>query len=742
LEHRPRVAIVEFGRAGLKVHEDIQQNPAGLSARVVQFSGSASPAQAEDPRLDLKELIRVIRRRRASIFWTATVFVMAALLYGLVATPLFTASTQLLIDPRDRRIMTNEVTPEALAPDGGIAVVESQLLVITSDTVLRRVIAREDLGSDPEFGGAPTGITASAYRGLAALGVRIESEGDGELKALRALKRRVAAKRSDKAYVVDVHVTTNTADKSVRIADAIAQAYLDDQASARAAASGRASVALTGRLDDLRARVQEAENRVVAYKEQNKMVAAGGVLVSDQQLSDMAVQLSAARGKTAEARARYDQVAQVRAGGADAGATPEAVLSQTIGQLRAQYAEIVRQRAQLGAVLGPRHPSLANLDAQVRDVQKLINDELARITSALRNDLERAEANQRSLESDLDRLKRSAVETSQASVRLRELEREVEASRAIYQAFLVRARETREQQSIDSTNARIISQAIPPRDKSWPPRLLLLALALLGGVGIGAGVGLLREYFDERIYSAQTLQSVTGVPTLAVLPTASRSPLSLAARLRARTEPIERRAQRQAEQMIAAMRRLRDGLLSGDKARRARSLLVTSATEREDHSTVALNLALTAAADGSRVLLIDADPHRAILSKTLSVEAHAGLLDLVAGRAPLAEILVKDADSGLTFMPVGVGTDYAKVTAQELAQKLAFTNFDLTVIDGGGILAESCSRSFADFVDDLILVVGAGQATRAEIQASLDTLRLNVRKLRGTVLKGATGDVA
>jgi uncharacterized protein involved in exopolysaccharide biosynthesis len=109
-----------------------------------------------------------------------------------------------------------------------------------------------------------------------------------------------------------------------------------------------------------------------------------------------------------------------------------------------------------GALVGPRHPSITNLDAQIQGVQKLINEELSRIATAARSDLERTQASEKALEADLETLQAEAVTTSQASVRLRELERDVEAGRAIYQAFLARARETGEQQSIDNTNARVI----------------------------------------------------------------------------------------------------------------------------------------------------------------------------------------------------------------------------------------------------------------------------------------------
>jgi len=136
--------------------------------------------------------------------------------------------------------VTNEVTPETLAPDGGIAVVESQLLVVTSDTVLRRAIVAAHLDTDPEFGGSPAGFAGELRNRLAGLGIDLDAgdRGDPELKALRQLKKRIGVKRSDKAYVVDIYVTTEGKEKSVRVADAIAQAYLDDQTNARATASG------------------------------------------------------------------------------------------------------------------------------------------------------------------------------------------------------------------------------------------------------------------------------------------------------------------------------------------------------------------------------------------------------------------------------------------------------------------------------------------------------------------------
>jgi uncharacterized protein involved in exopolysaccharide biosynthesis len=157
----------------------------------------------------------------------------------------------------------------------------------------------------------------------------------------------------------------------------------------------------------------------------------------------MNIQLNSARARTAEAQARYAQIQHAGEPGADPGAIAEAVQSQTVGQLRVHYADMIRQRADLTGRFGPRHPDVATLDSQIRSYQGLLSNELGRIAAAAKNDLQRAEAGERAIEENLDNLKKTAVLTSQASVRLRELEREVEVSRSVYQSFLVRARNGR-----------------------------------------------------------------------------------------------------------------------------------------------------------------------------------------------------------------------------------------------------------------------------------------------------------
>jgi uncharacterized protein involved in exopolysaccharide biosynthesis len=310
------------------------------------------------------------------------------------------------------------------------------------------------------------------------------------------LQRDVTAKRTERTYVVDLMVETSDGEKSARLANAIVQAYFAEQSSAHTEAARRVTESLTSRLTELRERVQHAEEEVERYKAEQGIVGASGRLVDEQQLTELNNQLTAAQARTAEARARYEQVRRLQGRGADPGSTTEAVQSTTIGLLREQYAAVVQREANLTAQLGPQHPYVVEAHAQVRNAQRLIGEEVGRVADASHSEYERARANEEALSSNLDALKQRAMTTGMAFVKLRELEREVDASRAVYESFLGRARETREQERLDTVNVRVLSDAQSPLERSWPPRRLILLLAALGA-GLLGGAGL--AYAAEQI---------------------------------------------------------------------------------------------------------------------------------------------------------------------------------------------------------------------------------------------------
>ena len=294
--------------------------------------------------------------------------------------------------------------------------------------------------------------------------------------ALEALIRHINVKKTDRTFIVDIDVWSYEPAKAAMLANAIANAYLAESKQSQAAAARRATSDLSGRLKELQERLRNAENALAVYKAQNNFVGTQDTLISDQQLSASNQRLAAARALTLDAQAKYDQIEASRRGSTDAGAIPEALQSPTIANLRAQYADAKKRQAELQSELGPRHPALRQIEKQVEDLRRTINEEVERFAQSAKNDLTRARDYEASLNKALEAQKRQSVQMSQASVRLRELERDVEASRDVYQSFLKRSRETEEQETLNTSSARIIGEATVPQRRTFPPAMSLLAM--------------------------------------------------------------------------------------------------------------------------------------------------------------------------------------------------------------------------------------------------------------------------
>ncbi|MCU0884443.1 MAG: GumC family protein, partial [Beijerinckiaceae bacterium] len=410
----------------------------------------------------------------------------------------YSSTAQLLIDPRDLRVLQNEIAPQAVGSDVTTAYLESQARVIASDSIKRRVIDRLDLALDPDFGGRRAGLAER-------LGLSAGPSGpqrDPVLTALDVMDKQVQVRRGERTFVIDITAISSEGPKSARIANAMAEAYLDDQSIVRSESATRASASLTARLSELRERVRLAEDKVEKYRAANNLVGASGKLVTEEQLAVSNMQLTQARARLADAQAKFDQVRIVRPTSIEAGATPEALSSSSIAALRAQLGTALTREADALVLYGAQHPQLLSAQAQVRDSRRQIAEELARTVQAARAELDRARASEASLNAQVERLKRDTLTTGQAAVQLRELEREADANRQVYQAFLLRARETGEQSSVDSTNARIITSAVVPRDKLGPNRKLFAALGLVAGLALGVLFGLLRDLAPLRRHAA------------------------------------------------------------------------------------------------------------------------------------------------------------------------------------------------------------------------------------------------
>lgn len=440
--------------------EDLPRRPA-----------EALPPEGADTPVGLAEFGDILRRRWITIAATTAIVTTLGVAFAFLAKPQFLATTAIFVDPRNRASFQIEGTGTGGGYDPNL--VDSQIVLIESDTVLRRVVSAEKLLNDPEF---------------------VRGPGSPEFNAMRNLKEAVKVKRPDRTYVVEVQVRTQSGEKSARIANAIASAYLSDGRDSKSETADREQTWLDRHLKNLQDRLKDAEARVEAYKVENKILGVGsdGLLVGEQQLSELNRGIVEAQRKAAEAKSVMDQVDQLRRSGKLPDTTNDALKSGVIERLRTQLSEVLRLEANARSTLGPRHPAAAEIREQVSETRRQINEELGRIAEGARSAYGVARANVAALERQLDGLKRDANSTNQTLLRLRELERAVEAQKTVYEKFL-RDKEQIARLTVDTPAGRVIAPAVAPQTRSFPNRPLIAMLAFVGGLFAGVGLALVIE---------------------------------------------------------------------------------------------------------------------------------------------------------------------------------------------------------------------------------------------------------
>jgi Mrp family chromosome partitioning ATPase len=586
--------------------------------------------------------------------------------------------------------------------------------------------------------------------------------------------------------VVDIEVWSHEPAKAAMLANAVSAAYLAESKQSQADAARRATNDLSSRLKELQDRLRASENALAIYKAQNNFVGTQDTLVSDQQLSAMTQRLAAAHALTLDAQAKYDQIESSRRGASDAGAIPEALQSPTIANLRAQYAEARRKYAELSSELGPLHPSLRNMEKQVEDLRKNIAEELNRFSQSAKNDLTRARDYEASLNKALDAQKHQSVDLSQASVRLRELERDVEANRNVYQSFLKRSRETEEQESLNTSAARIIGEATAPQRRIFPPAMSLIAMI---GFAIGALAASAWVVAVDRlpipVPATTTTTTKTAAPQKQPRATLSRDmkisiqpPKQPAAPPdKPPTEPIIAPAEKP---LIARLQesdvlRTLTGILAvpgvSDLTRmgwptlranapgafvaaihqlcvtatrrasgRTPVMAVIGAGSSADRTIVALNAALAAARDGVKVLVIDADHAGRALSNKLK-----GVGKNEASRFGWLSIGSKafraiKTENGISILPAVEGSDVkaSEAIRKAIAQARSSGDYDLVILDGPAMPWSAADRKLLEPADGLVAILPVGLDINDAMEDVIATLGGAERKLIGVVLNELT----
>ncbi len=728
------------------------------------MSNSSEHTGDEESGLAIGDLLGALYRR----WWLIAAFAVTA---GAIAVAIalylpneYEATATVQIDPRKKTI----VSLDAVLPDiaGDTPTIESQVEIIRSRVIALKVIDALGLRHDPEFGGVPLPSAGTAKVGQAS-----SAESAAAVAAAAEDRRRIdiatttrsvlgpdaASIGNDKperdivaaefagrlktfrvrnSLVVEINFRSRDPVKAARIANTIAEVYIRDQIDMKIKATGLAAELLEPKLDGLRAKVAEAEHGVARFKAEHGIVDTEGQLLSEKKLARLMEATVAARGSTAEAKAKFEQLRDhLRRG--ESRNIGDVLTNHTVSMLKDQLAKSTKHEAELLTRYGPKHPEMAKVRAEIADIESQISRETDQIIANVKREYEVAIERERTLDANLAQLKEQQSVTKELTVKLRDLEREADTSRRVFETFLARYKQTVETQELHLPDARIVEKADVPFKPVSPKRKQIVLIGFIAGLGLGAGLVLLLELLHTGLAKPEDAKALLGVPQLAAIPMLKRESdgltdplLSLRIVLAQPRGPFAR-----------AIAELRDHLDLQRSDSGPRVILVTASLPNEGTTVIAANIALSLAARGDRTLLIDADLRRSKLTQQLGLEQAPGLVDAIGCGQDFETVLLRDSVSGLTVMPAGHVGRFAlapqdTLEAPGFAHRLGRlkTHFDTIVIDAPPLLPVVDSRILAGYADQILFVAVWRKTPRDMIRKAVRLLGSNAALLRGIVL--------
>jgi polysaccharide biosynthesis transport protein len=692
---------------------------------------------------DVRVFMRMLNRRKWHI---ATVVALVCALTGLILAqlpPEYRATALVMLDTRKTKVTNTLDVISGLTLD--IPAMQTEIEVLRSVNLLGRVVDKLKLDQDPEYGAAPIStfgrvmneirsiydrwIALDPDQGSATLGI----DNSPRARAIGLLESRLRVTTRSRSYVIAVSLDSTVPAKAKEIVETITNFYVVDQLQAKLDANKRATEFFDDRLAELKGKVEKAERAVAVYRDKSGLTIGKDSTVFSQSLSELNTQLTQARAQRADRESRLVALQRAARNPAMLDAITEVVANHTIGGLRAQEAEVGRRIGELAKLYGERHPGVIQARSEQRQIQAFIGAEVAKIISSVSGDIEAARAKETELQQQVSQLEQQAGGLGQQEVELRQLQREAQSTQAIYEDFLSRSQELREQQNIQQPDARILSPSAVAAGKVYPRYGLTMIVAMVVGLGIGLVSAGLLERLDDGLRSGEQIERLTGRPLVGAIPRLTRGKLR-------RSTPARFAIENPRSAYAEALRSAFTAITLGSLEKPPKVILVTSSLPGEGKSTFACSLAGLIARSNpiKRIVILDCDLRKSSVVSSLGVPATDGTIDeYLAGSKTLDQILGRDEMSGVYYVSARRDTpNSAEIlnsnVMRAFVQGLA-GQFDLVILDTPPLKAVSDPLVTVQLADYVIFLVRWEQTSRELAINALNRIR-DLRKHVGVVL--------
>jgi capsular exopolysaccharide synthesis family protein len=721
-EDQPRLPQRRTSLRAVTPDERILVQPPAVMVR------AAAPGQE-----GLVETLRKLWRRRRMILACTLALggIGAAVAWSMPSY--YVSEARVLVGVPAPRVLNAEAIITDVSPDAER--VANEAFILQSRNLAKTVIDRLRLAEDPEFN--PELRQPSRWSRLFDVAIPVppivkdwmaqlrppapkplpaEAATARDDRIIDTLLSRVDVSLLGRSHVLSVKAEAQKAATSSAVANALAEVYLEYQRGEKVAALDRVDKFLLGRIDELREQVRRSDHAVEDYRRRHGLYRSNNATgVTAQQLSELNTQLISAQTAKAEAESRLNEAQGMRNGGMGGESVPDVLRSPLISSLKQQQADAERRAAEASATYGTRHPNMINAQAEVGNIQRRVAAEVAKTIDGLSREARAANARYEALKQNFERLKTQMGEVNDDSIQLEALERDAAVNRNLLEAMLNRAKQSVGTEDMLQANAKLVSPAAPAQAPSYPPKPLIAFLGGIGGLLFGSALALLRESGDRTFRRADQIETMTGLPVLAMVPQVST-----------RTPPPMQVLRHPTSVYSEALRRVQIGIELSEAAASPKTILISSATPSEGKSVMTASLGRLLASNGKRVLLIDCDWRSPKLHQIFHCNNKDGLAGLLAEKTEvvLDDLLHHDALSGADVLTSGSWSPRSAhlLSSPRMRHLLdALTpHYDFVILDTAPALVTADVLALARIVEKVVFVVRWGHTRR---DAALEALK-------------------
>ena len=697
--------------------------------------------------INLRDYLNILRKRKVIIFSIFIIVFTVVLIKTLTTTPIYEASTRLLIEKTDASPLMPNYGYSAYDPE----FLQTQAQIITSLPVAKKVVKQLNLDQTYDryvAGRDESGFSVNAVvgwiKGLYAVVAKITNnvfakpvktfQEIEEQEISRAdiiaemIRSTVTVEPLEETKIVNVSFMSANPELALIIANATAKAYIEQLLEMKLQASEYNRKWMGTKGEEEAEKLKKAKKALNEYMKANDIVTIEDrATIIPQKLAQLSTELAQAETRQKELETLYAKIRKSQNNYEELATIPVIADDSVLKLIRDQILKVEQNIMEQSKKYGPKHPVMDRVNSELAILKTKRNQEIRHIIRTVKNRYELANSNTRDLREMLDNTKKEAVNLNEKFIQYEILRREIENHQNLFNALTSKADEQSITEKAQNINVWVVEKAQLPEFPSKPNRKRNILLGIIMGLFGGVGLALFLEYLDNTIKTPDDVEEKYNIPVLTTV-----------SKIKDKTKTLYKLVLDEPSSAFAeSFKSLRASIMLSSSDSPPKTILITSMAPKDGKTTIASNLAMAIAGSGSKVLIIDCDLRRPMLHQVFGLENKKGLSTFISGTSGIS--IIRDGlPENLSIIPSGpIPPNPSELMISKRLKDLIRSlknKYDFIIFDTPPIISVSDTLIISKIVDASLIVTRFGKTTYEMMNHGMKQLAGIEAKVIGTVI--------